>query len=60
MNNQLNQLRAELVDTQNHLIDAEAELTDRLAEINAFEFEARVAVKCAKPKRIQAILIFEK
>ena len=44
MNNQLNQLRAELANTQNQLIDAEAELADRLAEINAFEFEFEAKV----------------
>jgi len=44
MSNQLNQLRADLTDVQNQLIDAEADLADQLAEINAFEFafEARV------------------
>ena len=40
----LEQLRAELAQAKNELIEAEAELADRLAEINAFEFqfEARV------------------
>jgi hypothetical protein len=44
MNESLNQLRASLAQAQNQLIEAEAELADRLAEINAFEreFEARV------------------
>ena len=44
MHDQLTQLRAALAQTQNELIEAEAELADRLAEINAFEleFEARV------------------
>ena len=44
MNNQLNQLRAELTDVQNQLIDAEANLADQLAEINAFEFEFETRV----------------
>ena len=44
MNDQLNRLRSELADTQNQLIDAEAELADRLAEVNAFEFEFEARV----------------
>ncbi len=41
---QLTQLRAELTDIRDQLIEAEADLTDQLAEINAFEleFEAKV------------------
>ncbi len=44
MSDQLTQLRAALAQVQNELIEAEARLADRLAEINAFEleFEARV------------------
>jgi DNA repair exonuclease SbcCD ATPase subunit len=44
MREQLNHLRAVLAQTQNELIEAEAELADRLAEVAAFEveFEARV------------------
>lgn len=44
MHEQLNQLRASLVQVQNELIEAEAELADRLAEINAFEFEFEARV----------------
>ena len=44
MNEQLNRLRSELADIQNQLIDAEAELADRLAEVNAFEFEFEARV----------------
>lgn len=39
MQEQLTHLRAELAEIHNRLIEAEAELADRLAEINAFEFE---------------------
>ncbi len=41
---QLTQLRAELTDIRDQLIEAEADLADQLAEINAFEleFEAKV------------------
>jgi hypothetical protein len=44
MHDQLNHLRATLAQAQNELIEAEAELADRMAEINVFEleFEARV------------------
>lgn len=44
MSDQLNALRAALAEAQNRLIETEAELADRLAEINAFEieFESRV------------------
>ncbi len=44
MSDQLTQLRAALAQMQGELIEAEAQLADRLAEINAFEleFEARV------------------
>jgi len=41
---QLDQLRAALAQAQNDLIEAEAELADRLAEINAFEFEFEARV----------------
>ena len=44
MNDQLTQLRDELADVQNRLIDAEANLADQLAEINAFEFEFEARV----------------
>lgn len=36
---QLSRLRAELQQAQNDLIEAEAELADRMVEIHAFEFE---------------------
>lgn len=44
MREKLNQLRATLTQLQEKLIEAESELADQLAEINAFEFqfEARV------------------
>ena len=41
---QLSRLRAELEQAQNDLIEAEAELADRLAEINAFEFEVEASL----------------
>jgi chromosome segregation ATPase len=44
MQAQINQLRATLTQVQNELIEAEAELADRLAEINAFEFEFEARV----------------
>ncbi len=44
MQDQLAQLRAVLTETQNKLIEAEAELADRLAEVNAFEFEFEASV----------------
>ena len=44
MATQLDQLRAELARAQNELIEAEAELADRLAEINVFEFEFEARV----------------
>ena len=39
MADQLARLRAALAQMQHELIEAEAQLADRLAEINAFEFE---------------------
>lgn len=39
-------LRAELEQAQNSLIEAEAQLADRLAEVNAFEFEFEARVGC--------------
>lgn len=44
MDEQLSRLRAALAEIHSQLIEAEAELADRLAEVNAFEleFEARV------------------
>jgi chromosome segregation ATPase len=39
MHEQLTRLRAELAEAHTNLIEAEAELADRLAEVNAFEFE---------------------
>jgi predicted nucleic acid-binding Zn-ribbon protein len=39
MNQQLASLRAELAQVRDQVIEAEAELTDRLAEVNVFEFE---------------------
>jgi hypothetical protein len=39
MGEPLTQLRAALADIHNQLIEAEATLADRLAEVNAFEFE---------------------
>jgi hypothetical protein len=44
MREQITHLRAELTQAHNDLIEAEAELADRLAEVNAFEleFEAKV------------------
>lgn len=44
MNQQLNRLREHLTQTQEQLIEAEAELADRLAEVNAFEFEFEARV----------------
>ncbi len=44
MSEQLNRLRAELTNVQNELIEAEAELADRLAEINAFEFQLEAGI----------------
>ena len=44
MQEELNRLRSALTEAQNRLIEAEAELTDRLAEINAFEFEFEARV----------------
>jgi predicted nucleic acid-binding Zn-ribbon protein len=44
MADQLTQLRAALAQVQNELIEAEARLADRLAEINAFEFEFEARV----------------
>jgi len=44
MRQQLNQLRETLTQTQTRLIEAEAELADQLAEINAFEFEFEARV----------------
>ena len=44
MQEQINLLRAELTQIHNELIEAEAELTDRLAEVNAFEFEFEARV----------------
>ena len=41
---QLTRLRAALEQIQSDLIEAEAELTDRLAEVNAFEFEFEARV----------------
>jgi hypothetical protein len=39
MQTELNRLRMALSEMHHRLIEAEAELTDRLAEVNAFEFE---------------------
>ncbi len=39
MSEELTQLRAALAEIHDELVDAEAELADRLAEINAFELE---------------------
>jgi chromosome segregation ATPase len=44
VSDQLAQLRAALAQAHNELIEAEANLTDRLAEINAFEFEFEARV----------------
>lgn len=44
MHQQLTELRAALAQTQAQLIEAEAELADQLAEINAFEFEFEARV----------------
>jgi len=44
MSDQLTRLRAAVTEAQNKLIEAEAELADRLAEINAFEFEFEARV----------------
>lgn len=44
MQQQLNQLREALTQAQSQLIEAEAELADQLAEINAFEFEFEARV----------------
>jgi len=44
MTERLNQLRTELARLQEQLIEAEAGLADRLAEINAFEFEFEAKV----------------
>lgn len=44
MSDQLTRLRATLAQVQNELIEAEARLADRLAEINAFEFEFEARV----------------
>lgn len=44
VNEQLNRLRAALAEAQNRLIEAEADLADQLAEINAFEFEFEARV----------------
>lgn len=44
MREQLARLRALLEQTQNELIEAEATLADRLAEVNAFEFEFEARV----------------
>ncbi len=44
MYQQLTQLRADLAQAQNELIEAEAHLADRLAEVNAFEFEFEARV----------------
>ncbi len=40
----LDRLRAEVEQAQNSLIEAEAQLADRLAEVNAFEFEFEARV----------------
>ncbi|MBN1993061.1 MAG: J domain-containing protein [Anaerolineae bacterium] len=44
MQEQLTHLRAELAQIHHELIEAEAELADRLAEVNAFEFEFEARV----------------
>ena len=44
MREQINDLRAKLTQAHNQLIEAEAELADRLAEMNAFEFEFEARV----------------
>ncbi len=44
MNETLSQLRAELARVRDQLIEAEAQLADRLAEVNAFEFEFEARV----------------
>lgn len=44
MHDQLSRLRTVLAQAQHELIEAEAELADRLAEINAFEFEFEARV----------------
>jgi chromosome segregation ATPase len=44
MQQELTRLRATLAETQTQLIEAEAELADQLAEINAFEFEFEAKV----------------
>jgi chromosome segregation ATPase len=44
MHQELNQLRAALAEIHTQLIEAEADLADRLAEINAFEFEFEAKV----------------
>jgi chromosome segregation ATPase len=44
MPDQISRLRAELAGTQTKLIEAEAELADRLADVNAFEFEFEAKV----------------
>jgi chromosome segregation ATPase len=44
MSDQLTHLRVAAAEARNKLIEAEAELTDRLAEINTFEFEFEARV----------------
>lgn len=44
MQDQITRLRAELARVQDELIEAEARLADRMAEINAFEFEFEARV----------------
>ncbi len=44
MPEEINHLRAALAEIQNRLIEKEAELADRLAEINAFELELEAKV----------------
>ncbi|MBN1218671.1 MAG: hypothetical protein JXM69_07075 [Anaerolineae bacterium] len=44
MAEQIDRLRAELAQAHHQLIEAEAELADRLAEVNAFEFEFEARV----------------
>jgi chromosome segregation ATPase len=44
MNEQLIQLRTKLTHVRDQLIEAEAKLADRMAEVNAFEFEFETRV----------------
>ena len=44
MSDKLSRLRDELNQIRDHLVEAEADLADRLAEINAFEFEFEARV----------------